>query len=201
MEKSLIINLDVLDSYNITVDELLCIFKKAYYEKYHLNNDRLADILEYKNLIKIQDISDQGINFILRQKATDILNNLTVEVDIKVDNKLKIKKSSRIINENIDNNVELFRNKWKGLKLGSMGSPKSCKDKLVRWMKENPKYNIEDILKAADAYINSLNDFTYLQQADYFIFKKEGKEESSRLSAFIDEIDDYKEEGWTSNLK
>lgn len=201
MKKSLIINLDILDKYNITIDELLCIFKKKQFNDYSIIYDEIADSLEHKNLIKIEKEDIEGIEFSLRQKAIDILNNLTIEIDININNKLIVNKSSRKINQELEDNVEIFRNKWKGLKLGSMGSPKACKEKLQRWMKENPSYSIEQILKAADAYINSLNDFTYLQQADYFIFKKDGKEESSRLSAFIDEVDNYKQEGWTSNLK
>tara|TARA_R110002124_G_scaffold281430_1_gene455648 strand:+ start:5893 stop:6498 length:606 start_codon:yes stop_codon:yes gene_type:complete len=201
MGKSLIINLDILDKYNITIDELLCIFKKKQFNDYSIIYHEIADSLEHKNLIKIEKEDIEGIEFSLRQKAIDILNNLTIEVDININNKLIVSKSSRKINQELEENVEVFRNKWKGLKMGSMGSPKACKEKLKRWMKENPSYSIEQILKAADAYINSLNDFTYLQQADYFIFKKDGKEESSRLSAFIDEVDNYKQEGWTSNLK
>jgi len=82
-----------------------------------------------------------------------------------------------------------------------MGSLSTCKEKMKRWMRENPTYSPKQILNAADIYINSLNDNTYLQQADYFIYKKDGKEESSRLSAFIDEIDTKVTDNWTSVLK
>ena len=69
-------------------------------------------------------------------------------------------------------------------------------------MKENPKYTFEDILKAVDIYIDQHGfNATYLQNAEYFIFKQNSnKEESSRLSAYIDEINDIEEKDWTSKL-
>ena len=100
----------------------------------------------------------------------------------------------------INNQIEEFRNKWKGLKPGSMGSLSACKDKMKRWMFENPNYSKDQILKAAEIYIHSLNNYNYLQQADYFIYKKDAHGESSRLSAFIDEIDNVHTEDWTSTL-
>ncbi len=82
-----------------------------------------------------------------------------------------------------------------------MGSYTGVKEKLTRWIKNNPQYSFNDILKAVDIYINSLNNnYYYLQQADYFIYKKQGKEETSRLSAFIEEINNKEETDWTTNL-
>ena len=83
-----------------------------------------------------------------------------------------------------------------------MGSEKSCKEKLNRWMKENPKYSFEDILKASDLYLATEGaNVKFLQRADYFIFKQDSyKNEMSRLSAFIDEININHVQDWTSNL-
>jgi hypothetical protein len=72
-------------------------------------------------------------------------------------------------------------------------------------MIDNPEHPFENIIKAVKIYINSLNNqYTYLQQADYFIYKRENgsKEESSRLSAFIEEVSDAEviSGGWTSTL-
>jgi len=95
--------------------------------------------------------------------------------------------------------IKEYRNLWKGLKLGSMGSLNACAIKMKKWMKENPDFNQEDILKAARNYIDSVDDLKYLQQADYFIAKgKNG--ESSRLSAIIEEPV-QKQQGWSSELK
>ena len=104
-----------------------------------------------------------------------------------------------LLNE-INSFIVEYRNKWKGLKPGSMGGLSSCKMKMMRWMSDNPDYTPAQILKAADIYIQSLNNYTYLQQADYFIYKKEGYSEQSRLSAFIDEIDSSVDQDWTSKL-
>ena len=98
-----------------------------------------------------------------------------------------------------DEFIEEYRNLWKGLKVGSMGSPMACKEKMLRWMGENPNYTKEDILKAAKIYINSLNNYQYLQAAHYFIYKKDGKEEDSRLSAFIEEKE-VDNTDWTTKL-
>ena len=68
-----------------------------------------------------------------------------------------------------------------------MGSENACKEKMLRRRGENSQYSKEDILKAAKIHINSLNNYQYLQAAHYFIYKKDGKEEDSRLSAFIEE--------------
>ena len=66
-------------------------------------------------------------------------------------------------------------------------------------MKNNPDYSKEDIIKAAKIYINSLDNYTFLQQADYFIYKKDAYGESSRLSAFIDDISKPTDD-WTSQI-
>lgn len=152
----------------------------------------ILDKLENEGWIKIGD------NIILRQKAIDLINSVTKNINIE--SKINKNLSSREINQIIENNAHILRNKWKGLKLGSMGSLSALKLKLKRWMEKNPNYTFEDILRAADVYIASLNgNYKYLQQADYFIYKKVGKEESSRLDAFIDEqqIDN---DDWTNKL-
>ena len=67
--------------------------------------------------------------------------------------------------------VKEYRNLWKGLKPGSMGHEQGVKDKLFRWMQSNTEYSKEDIIRAAKLYIKSLDNYTYLQQADYFVYK------------------------------
>ena len=133
------------------------------------------------NFICYRDI----LCFILQKLLLDFLSIESSYSDYK--EKKIIKKSNRVINEGFDEFIEEYRNLWKGLKVGSMGSPMACKEKMLRWMGENPNYSKEDILKAAKIYINSLNNYQYLQAAHYFIYKKDGKEEDSRLSAFVEE--------------
>jgi|TARA_R110000851_G_scaffold41665_1_gene104382 hypothetical protein len=85
-----------------------------------------------------------------------------------------------------------------------MGDPKSCKQKLTRWMKENPEYSFDQVLEAVDLYLATEGaNTTYLQNAQYFIFKQNAqREESSRLSAFIDELGNKSiiQGDWTSNI-
>jgi hypothetical protein len=140
-------------------------------------------------------------DIIIREKGRLLLELTTIDSVNYQSNKAIIKKSSRAINSELTNEfINTYRQLWKGLKLGSMGSESACKAKLTRWMLENPSYTSNDILKAAKIYIDSLVDYRFLQTADYFIFKKDGKEESSRLSAFIDEIDNEEIKDWTTNL-
>lgn len=188
--KAFILDFNLLAEHNLSVEEFLVLINLS-----ENKNSNLLTTLEEKQFIKIIDNE-----ILLRQNGKLLLELITIEkVNVKSP-KINIKKSERVINNELDSFIEEFRNKWKGLKPGSMGSLSACKDKMKRWMFENPQYNAEQILKAADVYLNSLNNYTYLQQADYFIYKKDAHGESSRLSAFIDEIDSFIADDWTSKL-
>jgi len=200
MNKSLILNFEVLKELRISVEELLYLFH--IFNNIEADNNIDLNQLENKKFIKIITENEQ-IRVILRDKAIKLIEVLTVEIDNSLEEEeLIIKKSERLINLDIRNRIEEFRIKWSGLKPGAMGSSQSCKDKLTRWMKENPNYSFDDILKAADIYIKSLNgDYRFLQRADYFIYKQENnREESSRLSAYIEEINNTIGDDWTTNL-
>jgi len=157
----------------------------------------------YEDFESLQDngyIKLIGEDFIIREKGRLLLDFLSIESSYSNYKEKKIiKKSTRTINDGFDKFIEDYRNLWKGLKVGSMGSPNACKEKMERWMKENPNYSKEDIIKAAKIYINSLNNYQYLQAAHYFIYKKDGKEEDSRLSAFIEEKE-VDNTDWTTKL-
>ena len=182
MKEAFILDLNFLKEQDISPEEFLVLIG--------LNNN--LDIehskswftsLEQKGFIK-RNLSE----VILREKSKLLLDFLSIESNYSnYKEKKVIKKSNRVINEGFDEFIEEYRNLWKGLKVGSLGSYKTCYDKMKRWMSENPNYSKEDILKAARIYIKSLDNYQYLQQADYFIFKKDGKDENSRLSAFIEE--------------
>ena len=177
--EAFILDLNFLKEQNLSPEEFLTLI--------YLNNNEgpTGELisLQEKQFIKL---IDQEI--IIREKAKLLLEFLSIESSYSDYKEKKIiKKSNRVINEGFDEFIEEYRSLWKGLKLGSMGSPGACKEKMLRWMGENPNYTKEDILKAAKIYINSLNNYQYLQAAHYFIYKKDGKEEDSRLSAFIEE--------------
>lgn len=195
--KAFILDLNFLQKYDLLIEEFLALLYLSGVGEYTSNYDKWYKTLQEKQFVKIDD--EKQLH--LRGKAIQLIELVTIDSIGSFKNKKSIKKSSRAINLELDEFIQEFRTLWKGLKPGSMGSEKACRDKMYRWMEENPRYTIEDILKAAKLYIKSVNDLTYLQSADYFIFKKDSKEESSRLSAFIDEVDNKPVDDWTTSLK
>lgn len=202
MKESLVLNFQVLKDLNISIGEFLYIYK-VYNPDIVMTQTEVDLIkLQENKFIKIITEDEKKIT-ILRDKSIKLIKFLTVEIDETLEEEtIAIKKSVRAVNAEIRDNIHLFRSIWKGLKPGAMGSSKSCEVKLIRWMKENPDNTFDEVLKAAQIYIDSLRgDYRFLQKADYFIFKQENnREESSRLSAFIDEIDTDMNVEWTSNL-
>ena len=192
-DKAYILDFDLIAEQNLSIEEFLVLIHLD--DELYNNSMRVLKPLEEKQFIKI--INDEKI--ILREKGKLFIELISIEKLSSTKNNKQTVKSDRLINVELDNFINDFRNKFKGLKPGSMGSEASCKMKMYRWMKENPSYTPEQILKAADIYIKSLNNYQYLQRADYFIYKKDGKEESSGLAAYIDEIE--VDDDWTTNLK
>ena len=192
-DKAYIIDFNLLAEQNLSIEEFLVVIHLD--DELYNNSMRVLKPLEEKQFIKI--INDEKI--ILREKGKLFIELISIEKLSSTKNNKQTVKSDRLINVELDSFINDFRNKFKGLKPGSMGSEASCKMKMYRWMKENPSYTPEQILKAADIYIKSLNNYQYLQRADYFIYKKDGKEESSGLAAYIDEIE--VDDDWTTNLK
>ena len=201
MKEAFILDLNFLKEQNLSVIEFVTLLKLngSNIDLFLIEFESEIYILEKlqeKQFIKIITYSE----VILREKSKLLLDFLSIESNYSDYKEKKIiKKSNRVINEGFDEFIEEYRNLWKGLKVGSMGSPMACKEKMERWMKENPNYSKEDILKAAKIYINSLNNYQYLQAAHYFIYKKDGKEEDSRLSAFIEEKE-VDNTDWTTKL-
>jgi hypothetical protein len=198
MKKAYILDLNILAEHNLTIEEFAAItyLDQGKESKGLIDN---ACSLQEKQFIKIIKEKDEEI-YILREKSKLLLEFLEIEsLEFAKNAKKIIKRSSRSVVNDLDTFIEEFRSLWKGLKPGSMGSTNGCREKMIRWMKENPQYNREDILRASRVYIQSLDNYQYLQQADYFIYKKDARGESSRLSAFIDEKE-IKQEGWSSNL-
>ncbi len=196
---ALILDFKFLADSNISLTEFLTLLTIKYSDIEYDIVDEVKNKLQNKNFIKIIQEDEEEI-VIIREKGSLLIDYLLIEgLNTENGNKKIIKKSEREINNGLDEFVKEYRNLWKGLKIGSMGSQQSCSDKLIRWFNENPTYTKEDVLNAAKMYIKSLDNYTYLQQADYFIYKKDGKEESSRLSSFIDESPTSHTE-WTSFL-
>ena len=199
MKEAFILDLNFLKEQNLSVIEFVAILQlNEIQTNLFLDNDVLNSLQEKQFIKRIED--NWGTINVLREKSKLLLDFLSIESNYSNYKEKKIiKKSNRVINEGFDEFIEEYRNLWKGLKVGSLGSYKTCYDKMKRWMSENPNYSKEDILKAARIYINSLNNYQYLQAAHYFIYKKDGKEEDSRLSAFIEEKE-VDNTDWTTKL-
>ena len=187
MKEAFILDLNFLKEQNLSVIEFITLLQLNEIDTgLQLDLGVLHDLQE-KQFVKLF-IDKFGTTQILREKGKLLIDFLSIESNYSnYKEKKVVKKSNRVINEGFDEFIEEYRKLWKGLKPGSMGSENACKEKMLRWMGENPNYTKEDILKAARIYINSLNNYQYLQAAHYFIYKKDGKEEDSRLSAFIEE--------------
>jgi len=198
MNKSLVIDFKVLEEQDLSVEEFLFLYTKA--KKYTISI--VHDVIDEEKLEKNLFIKTIDNKIYLRQKTNDLIEFLSLNTEGSFNIKKKKKRSSRIVLSVIDERVDEFRKKWKGLKPGSMGSKKSCKEKLNRWMKENPEYDFDQILNAADLYLNTEGiNLRFLQRADYFIYKQDAnREENSRLSAYIDDVDDKSSQDWTTKL-
>ena len=199
MKEAFILDLNFLKEQNLSVIEFITLLQlNEINTGLQLDLDILHNLQE-KQFVKLI-IDKFGTNTIIREKSKLLLDFLSIESSYSdYKSKKVVKKSTRTISEGFDEFIEEYRKLWKGLKPGSMGSENACKEKMLRWMGENPNYSKEDILKAAKIYINSLNNYQYLQAAHYFIYKKDGKEEDSRLSAFIEEKE-VDNTDWTTKL-
>lgn len=193
MKKAYILDLNLLDEQNITLKEFICLLS-IYNKEEDLDSKHLLNLQE-KNYIKI--LEDETI---LREKGKLLIEFLSIEGIGSINSKKTIKKSSRAIDNDLKDFIEKYRLLWKGLKPGSMGSTDACREKLQRWMSVNPQYSTDDIYNASRSYIKSVDNYQYLQQADYFIYKKDAFGEQSRLSSFIDEDSEVTED-WTKTLK
>ena len=132
MKESLIINFNLLKEHGLSVEEFLFIsdlyFENIFQMKFNIDKNKLEQN-KYIKIIK----EDNKEYIILRIKSKELIEFLITDIDISFSKKTKnIKKSKRIINEEIENRIDEYRFKWKGLKAGSMGSSKSCKQKLTR---------------------------------------------------------------------
>jgi hypothetical protein len=195
--KAFILDFNLLSEQNLSVDEFVTLL---YLSENSLRKTSINHLnsLQDKQFIKLNINDNEEIT--IREKGKLLIEFLEIESINSVKDKKLVKKSSRAINAELNDFIQEFRALWKGLKPGSMGSEISCRDKMYKWMQMNPSYTKEDILKAAKLYIRSLNDLRFIQQADYFIFKKDAHGESSRLSAFIDEVNDVQVDDWTTTL-
>ncbi len=85
---------------------------------------------------------------------------------------------------NFEEFIEMYRNLFKGKKLGSMGDKNAIIKKMQEFKLKYPQFNEENILIATEKYIDSCrkSNYKYLQRADYFIFKNSDGSKSGNIS-------------------
>lgn len=194
--KAYLINNDILDKNTLSYTEYCSLL--ALHENFDFQIEQnILESLEDKKFIKLNR------NIItIRAKGINFLSAVKKDIDF-VGNKIEIikKRTDREINEQVKDRINEYRSIFKGYKTGSMGSLSGCKENLTKFLKDNPEYTFEDVLKAARIYVNSVDNLKYLQRADYFIYKQQrDKTTISTLEAYIDESEDKSEEDWTSQL-
>lgn len=198
-EVKIVLDLTLMNKHDILLEEMLCLIAIKYpHLQEHINAD-LFDILVEKELLKFEMYKP-----IITNKGNLFISLSTTSSEDEV----IVKKRGRVVKE--ENNIifsegfiERYRNKFKNLKPGSMGDPKAVVIKMTRFFKEYKNANENDILRAVERYLKTLENYAYLQRADYFIYKLDKKEEMSRLAIFLEEVQNGNSEdpdGWLTNL-
>lgn len=180
--------LNVCKNENLSPNDIMILFALVYKikgipfskEELEISKNKLNEFL----LIKDSLITNKGKRLI--SDYTSAINILEGK------GKLTNKKVDRaVIEAEIVDFVEKYRKLFQGTKIGAMGDKKGCIDKFITFYQEYPEYaNAEIILRATKLYINSVNDYRYLKQADYFIYKHDlNKNKVSTLATYCAEID------------
>lgn len=204
MKNSTIIDYKILETAGITPLEflyLVAVFNKEVQNpniKYH---GKIIDLKSLESRLMIKLSKDGQI--IIREEAKELIDYLSLPPLPKLNSPKIIKKSKKQVTIEVESRVDEYRLKWGGLKAGVMGGRQDCVAKLVRWILTNPTYTFDQILGAADLYLATEgSNLDYLQRADFFIYKQDiHKNEASRLSAYIDDIQLGVKKDWTTTLK
>jgi len=165
-----------------------------------MNLDKIIKVIEQKN-----PTNKTPYILFLTCLAYKLDPNFVIISDVAIQNMSKwglIRRNSvgqiKLLNQNleevisdVDKYLEEYRNVFKDLFTGSMGSPKAVRKKLLNWLEENPQYDMQDIIKAAHYWVDNkkreVSNPNLIGQADYFISKKVDGVETSRLLSIIDE--------------
>lgn len=188
------INFAHLPKHGITQKEYYLLL--ALYANNNFPCNPLIEVL-YKNLI------DRG--FVI---ATEVVLNLTTS------GRKLIKQTAYAVEDteylvSIEDLAKKLREMFPEGKKGNTpyywrGNSKEIETKLSDFLKKNPEYTEEQIIKATQRYLNSYlskNDLTYMNLLKYFI-EKDG---NSILLTFLENYKEDEEEvktgDWTSHLK
>jgi len=117
VNNAFILDFNLLNEQDLSIDEFITLL--------HLDNNLLRkssinhlESLESKQFIKINKNDDNEI--VIREKGKLFIDFISIDKVSFSNNKKIVKKSDRLINTDINEFIDKFRNKWKGLKPGSM---------------------------------------------------------------------------------
>jgi hypothetical protein len=107
-----------------------------------------------------------------------------------------IKTVTQDLQEEVEQRWEEYQNVFsineegkRGLKKGGMGSETGIKTKLVRFLKNHPDVDMDQIIDAARLHLEDHRKdegtYKYTRTAEYFIYKKDGGDETSTLEAYL----------------
>lgn len=86
--------------------------------------------------------------------------------------------------------INQFRYIWHDTLPGKKGDKNSCVVKMTDFLINTKfEYSIETIIEMAKLYVYDCNNYRYLQQADYFIYKTTSGIQQSRLLAYLEDED------------
>lgn len=191
-----------LEDNNLTPSELITLagLQNKHFEKF-------GDINDFNSLEEKGFITQSKLQVKLTPKGKSlIIKLLEINSTIKF-NRPRVVRAVEVeqISQIDDSFVAKYRSLFKGTKVGAMGSEKGVKHKLERFLREHKQATPDIIIEATRRYINSLDSYRYIQQADYFIYKRDNltMDESSRLSAFVDEVlanPNQEDDDWTTRI-
>jgi len=170
--KNIIVDIRGLKVIPLNLNQILTLLKVKFYSDKELLNFKVhkedVQYLVDNRYLIVNNPENSTQKYYLREKGKVALDKI-ISIETKdINSKLVLKDiSTKDYIEDFKILVNNFRSKFKGLKLGSMGNPQAVKDKLKRWMKDNPQITHKEILNAVDNYLESLNgDYRFLQRAD-----------------------------------
>ncbi|HMT01971.1 MAG TPA: hypothetical protein PKD00_01460 [Burkholderiales bacterium] len=209
-------NIDILNNILITnkIDypSLLMIYDLYYntntFKEYYLTiktiNDRrnveLGSLVNIKILIKngyLKNNIENLMSFLDKETIDVIYKRLILTAKAKA-----LLKSNDIFSyekkeEPVENWIDEYRKIWsengRMLKPDAMGSKQICISKMSEFVKNNPKYSKETIIKAAKYYVNMFKQnnsvYTYLITAPYFIHREKSPDGKAYEKASMKLID------------
>jgi hypothetical protein len=188
------INKDVLEKYNLSMDEFLVLL--LTYNK--------ANIQEVKQSLVEKGLADFSVfddELVISSATKDLITSISIDSDVKVLSKDKEFK------ELADKLKELFP---KGKKAGTTYMWRDSTAVIARKLKTlvvkyDYQFTEEQAIKATKAYVESFNgDYTYMQLLKYFILKSlpDGEIKSDFMSYIENEgQEDELSDNWLNEMR